>query len=231
MSSSSQRLILFDVDQTLLSTRGGDRKALNTAFSELYEIEDAFEGVGFGGRMDLSIMTEVYRINNVPDGDRNMDEFKTIYFERLAQVLPVWDNGIVYPGVRELLRALEPEGGVQLGLATGNFREAAFIKLRRYGLDGYFVEGGFGGDHPERPEVVADAISKCQEIVGKVYERSEIFVIGDSISDVKAGQANGINSVAVATGHYDTQKLASLHPTHVFQDLSDTERVLKAILG
>ena len=170
MSSSSQRLILFDVDQTLLSTRGGDRKALNTAFSELYGIEDAFKGVGFGGRMDLSIMAEVYRINNVPDGDRNMDEFKTIYFERLAQVLPVWDNGIVYPGVRELLRALESEEGVQLGLATGNFREAAFIKLQRYGLDGYFVEGGFGGDHPERPEVVADAIVKCQEIAGKVYE-------------------------------------------------------------
>ena len=171
MSSSSQRLILFDVDQTLLSTRGGDRKALNTAFSELYEIEDAFEGVGFGGRMDLSIMAEVYRINEVAEGHRRLDDFKAIYFGHLARILPEWDNGIVYPGVRELLRALESEGGVQLGLATGNFREAAFIKLRRYGLDGYFVEGGFGGDHPERPEVVADAISKCQEIVGKVYER------------------------------------------------------------
>ena len=226
-----QRLILFDVDQTLLSTRGGDRKALNTAFSELYGMEDAFAGVGFGGRMDLSIMAEVYRINNVPEGNRRLDDFKVIYFGHLARILPEWDNGIVYPGVRELLRVLESEEGVQLGLATGNFREAAFIKLQRYGLDGYFAEGGFGGDHPERPEVVADAIANCQALSGKVYERNEIFVIGDSISDVKAGQANGINSVAVATGHYDTQKLASLHPTHVFQDLSDTERVLKAILG
>ena len=225
-----QRLILFDVDQTLLSTRGGDRKALNTAFSELYGIEDAFEGVGFGGRMHLSIMAEVYRINNVPEGDRRLDDFKSIYFERLAQVLPDWDSGIVYPGVRELLGALESEEGVQLGLATGNFREAAFIKLRRYGLDGYFVEGGFGGDHPERPEVVADAITKCQKLAGKDYERNEIFVIGDSISDVEAGRANGINSVAVATGHYDAQKLASLNPTYVFQDLSDTKNVLKALL-
>ena len=225
-----QRLILFDVDQTLLSTRGGDRKALNTAFSELYGIEDAFEGVGFGGRMDLSIMAEVYRINEVAEDDRRLDDFKSRYFEHLERILPEWENGIVCPGVRDLLMALDSSKDVRLGLATGNFREAAFIKLQRYGLDGFFEEGGFGGDHPERPEVVADAIAKCQALADTVYERNNIFVIGDSISDVKAGQANDINSVAVATGHYDTQKLASLNPTHVFQDLSDTKSVLKVLL-
>lgn len=224
------KLILFDVDQTLISTRGGDRKALNTAFSELYGISDAFEGVGFGGRMDLSIMAEVYRINDVAEVDRRLEDFKARYFERLARILPEWDNGIVYPGIRELLTRLNSMEGVQLGLATGNFREAAFIKLQRYGLDGYFEEGGFGGDHPERPAVVADAITKCQALSGSVYDRKDIFVIGDSISDVKAGQANGINSVAVATGRYDAKKLASLGPTFVFKDLSDIEEVLKALL-
>ena len=226
-----QRLILFDVDQTLLSTRGGDRKALNTAFSEMHGIENAFEGVGFGGRMDLSIMAEVYRINSVSEGDRRLDEFKSTYFELLAEVLPDWNEGIVYPGVRELLSILESEYGVQLGLATGNFREAAFIKLRRYGLDGYFAEGGFGGDHPERPAVVADAIARCRALSGKSYGREEIFVIGDSISDVEAGRANGINSIAVATGHYNVQRLRELGPTHVFEDLSDTKSVLKVLLG
>ena len=226
-----QRLILFDVDQTLLSTRGGDRKALNTAFREMYGIHNAFEGVGFGGRMDLSIMAEVYRISGVPEGDRRFDECKVLYFKHLTEILPKWDSGIVYPGVRELLGALESESGVQIGLATGNFREAAFIKLQRYGLDGCFEEGGFGGDHPERPAVVADAIAKCQALSGNEYRQNEIFVIGDSISDVEAGRANGIKTVAVATGHYDTVKLESLGPTHVFKDLSDTETVLKALLG
>lgn len=226
-----QRLILFDVDQTLLSTRGGDRKALNTAFGELYGIEDAFDGVGFGGRMDLSIMAEVYRINDVAEGDKRLGEFKIRYFGHLARILPDWDSGIVYPGVRELLQALVSEQGVQLGLATGNFREAAFIKLKRYELDGFFGEGGFGGDHPERPEVVADAIARCQELAAKEYERNEIFVIGDSVSDVQAGQANGINSVAVATGHYDAARLAALGPTFVFEDLSDTQEVLNALLA
>ena len=225
------RLILFDVDQTLISTRGGDRKALNTTFQELHCIDDAFEGISFGGRMDLSIMDQVYSHWGVAEGDRCLGDFKARYFELLEQILKDWEMGIVYPGIPELLRTLGSRAGVQLGLATGNFRESAFIKLRKYGLDTFFEEGGFGGDHPERPEVVADAIVKCQTLSGKVYEREDIFVIGDSISDVEAGRANGINSVAVATGHYDIAKLKSLGPTFVFEDLSDTERVLGALLG
>ena len=197
----------------------------------MYGIDDAFDGVGFGGRMDLSIMAEAYRVNDVAAGDRRLEDFKARYFERLHEILPDWNEGIVYPGIRDLLGALDAETDVRMGLATGNFREAAFIKLQRYGLDEFFEEGGFGGDHPERPEVVADAIAKCQALSGSVYNREEIFVIGDSISDVEAGRANGINTVAVAIGHYDTRKLGSLGPTHVFEDLSDTKRVLKTLLG
>ena len=225
------RLILFDVDQTLISTRGGDRKALNSTFQELHGIDDAFEGMSFGGRMDLSIMDQVYSHWGVAEGDRRLGDFKVRYFELLELILKDWETGIVYPGIPELLSALDSRAGVHLGLATGNFRESAFIKLRKYGLDTFFEEGGFGGDHPNRPEVVADAIVKCQTLSGSVYEREDIFVIGDSISDVEAGRANGIKSVAVATGHYDTTKLKSLGPTFVFEDLSDTERVLGALLG
>ena len=225
-----QRLILFDVDQTLISTRGGDRKALNDTFQELHGIADAFEGISFGGRMDLSIMDQVYSHWGVAEGDRCLSDFKARYFELLEQVLKDWEMGIVYPGIPELLRALDSRAEVQLGLATGNFRESAFIKLRKYGLDTFFEEGGFGGDHPDRPKVVADAIVKCQALSRKVYEREDIFVIGDSVSDVEAGRANGINSVAVATGHYDTVKLKALGPTFVFDDLSDTEKVLEALL-
>ena len=225
------RLILFDVDQTLISTRGGDRKALNTTFQELHGIDDGFEGMNFGGRMDLSIMDQVYSHWGVAEVDRYLGDFKARYFELLEQILKDWEMGIVYPGIPELLRTLGSRAGVQLGLATGNFRESAFIKLRKYGLDTFFEEGGFGGDHPERPQVVADAIVKCQALSGMVYEREDIFVIGDSISDVEAGRANGINSVAVATGHYDTAKLKALGPTFVFEDLSDTKKVLDALLG
>ncbi len=82
-----------------------------------------------------------------------------------------------------------------------------------------------------RTEVVADALVKCQTLSGRVYDRREIFLIGDSPSDVEAGKANGINTVAVATGRCDVETLLALHPTHVFQDLSDTGRVLEVLLG
>ncbi len=230
-----QRLILFDVDLTLVDTTECNLLAFNSAFEQVHGIPDAFDLTVFDGGLDLPLMTEMYRKWGITQPDSmtfpDLSEFTTVYFDHLAKGLENWTEGYECPGARELLEALVREPGVQLGLETGNFREAAFIKLRKFGLDVFFEEGGFGGDWTTRMEVVADAIAKCQALVGTIYERSNIFVIGDSISDVKAGQANGIYSVAVATGHYDTQKLGALNPTYVFPDLSDTAKVLEALLG
>ena len=228
-----QRLILFDVDLTLIITTGCNLLSLNRAFEQVHRIPDAFNDVVFGGGLDLPLMTEMYKKWGLTKGNPNelpdLSEFKAVYFDHLVRRLETWTDGYMCPRARALLEALARDPGVQLGLETGNFREAAFIKLQKYGLDSYFKEGGFGGDHPDRPKVVADAILKCQTLSGKVYEREDIFVIGDSISDVEAGRANGINSVA--TGHYDAEKLKALGPAFVFEDLSDTEKVLEALLG
>ena len=166
-----QRLILFDVDQTLISTRGGDRKALNDTFQELHGIDDAFEGISFGGRMDLSIMGQVYSHWGVAEGDRCLGDFKARYFELLEQVLKDWEMGIVYPGIPELLKALDSRAGVQMGLATGNFRESAFIKLRKYGLDTFFEEGGFGGEAGRANGInsVAVAITETLKALGPTF--------------------------------------------------------------
>ena len=95
--------------------------------------------------------------------------FKATYFENLTTLLSNWPKGLICPGVPALLEALASEATVQLGLETGNFREAAFIKLRKFGLDSFFEDGGFGGDFTEREQVVADAISSCQVRSGKSY--------------------------------------------------------------
>ena len=120
---------------------------------------------------------------------------------------------------------------MDLGLATGNFREAAFIKLKKYGLDHFFDDGGFGGDFEERTQVVAEAIARCQRRTGREYAGDDICVIGDSPSDVTAGQANGVRTVAVATGSLSAEELKALNPTYLFPDLSDTEEVLTRLLG
>ena len=219
------KLLLFDVDQTILTTKGGDRKALNMAFKELFGIEDGFKGIEFAGRMDLAIVKDALRIwgmDHILDPDV-MAKFKSVYFKLLEDVLGKWSEGYEYPGVRVLLECLSRRGDVDIGLITGNFRESAFIKLRRYGFDMYFCEGGFGGDSEERPQVVNLAIQRCEAKKGVTYARGDMYVIGDSPADILAGQANSIRTVAVATGYSSLEKLQTYGPTHIFHDLSDIE--------
>ena len=233
-----QRLVLFDIDQTLVSIGGGNRpqlQALNIAFEQIYGIPNAFEDVAFTGGMDLPLMIEVYRkwgmmtggSEDIPD----MSDFKATYFEHLTDLLETWNEGVLCPGVVDLLEALALNPAVQLGLETGNFREAAFIKLRRYGLDVFFEDGGFGGDCTERRQVVAAAIASCQRVSGRTYSPEDVILVGDSPSDLEAGNANGVRTLAVATGFYSVDDLAKLNPSYVLPDLSDTERVLALLLG
>ena len=230
-----QHLILFDVDQTLVSIRGGDVIALNAAFEQIHGITEAFREFTFAGGLDLPLMIEAYRkwgIMTVADGEApDLSEFKSAYFEHLTRTLETWTEGMVCPGAPDLLKALASDSRVQLGLETGNFRESAFIKLHRYGLGVFFEEGGFGGDHFERREVVASAIAKCQELSGRTYSPGEIFLVGDTPHDVEAGRANGVRTLAVATGNYSVEELAKLNPTYVLPDLSDTDRVLGLLIG
>lgn len=227
-------MILFDVDQTLVSIRGGDVIALNAAFEQVHGIAEAFREFTFAGGLDLPLMIEAYRkwgimtdgAGKIPD----LSVFKAAYFEHLTRILGTWVKGMVCPGVPELLESLASDSQVQLGLETGNFRESAFIKLHRYGLDVFFEEGAFGGDHFERREVVATAIAKCQERSGRTYSPGEIFLVGDTPHDVEAGRANGVRTLAIATGNYTFEELTKLNPTYVLADLSDTERVLRLLL-
>ena len=234
MEADSQRLILFDVDQTLVSLRGGSAKALNSAFEEVHRIPDAFSGMTFAGGLDLPLMKEMYLKWQLTPGSSgtmpDLTDFKSAYFRHLRELLETWTDGEVCPGVPVLLEALASEPDVQLGLETGNFRESAFIKLRRFGLDSYFQDGGFGGDHMDRTEVVASAIVACQEKSGRTYSNDQIVVVGDTPSDIRAGHANQVQTLAVATGHYTADELREHRPSHLLQDLSDTAGVIKLLL-
>ncbi len=232
-----RRLVLFDIDNTLIGIGSGNlpqRRAMNAAFERAHGIPDAFDDVPFTGGMDLPLMIEVYRKWGQMTGESetppDMSAFKAAYFEGLARNLDDWLGGSICPGAPDLLAALDADPRVQLGLETGNFREAAFIKLGRYGLDGFFQEGGFGGDHMEKRQVVAAAIERCQGVSGLSYGTGEVFLVGDTPSDVEAGTANGIETIAVATGFFSVKELAACHPNHVLPDLSDTRTVLDLIL-
>ena len=232
------KLVIFDIDQTLISINCGNlpqRQALNIAFEQVHGVPDAFEDVTFAGGMDLPLMVEVYRrwgFNaNVLQGLSDMSRFNAAYFDSLARKLATWTKGVICPGVPDLLETLASNPNVQLGLETGNFKEAAFIKLRKYGLDRYFEAGGFGGEHTQRHQLVASAIADCQKLSGRVFASENVFVIGDSPSDIEAGKANSVRTLAVATGLYSVEDLAKFNPDHVLPDLSDTGTVLRLLLG
>ena len=153
-------------------------------------------------------------------------------FDTFQEILETWPEVETCPGVPALLDALASNQGVQLGLETGNFREAAFIKLRRFGLDIYFDEGGFGGDYMDRTQVVAAAIAECQERSGRSYCPGEIFVVGDTTSDIVAGQENGpLRRCPSAQGQFSIDELRKFNPSHILKDLSDTAGVLRLLLG
>ena len=235
MELDYQRLILFDVDQTLVNLSGSSGSALDSAFEEVHGIAEASVGMIPPGSLDLPLLKEMYRkwqlMSQESDEMPDLHDVKATYFDHLKKVLDSWTSGYICSGVCPLLSSLASEPNVQLGLQTGNFRESAFIKLRKFGLDTYFKDGGFGGEHMDRTAVVASAIGACQERSGRTYSNSQIFVVGDTPSDIQAGHANEVQTLAVATGHYTADELHMHHPSHLLRDLSDTARVINLLLN
>ena len=229
-------LVLFDIDHTLINCGSLPQlRALNTAFQQVYSIRNAFDEVTFTGGLALPLLMEAFRKWSLTGDDGelppNITAFKQAYLHNLGKFLEDWTAGGTCPGVLPLLKALALNPQVQLGLETGNFREEAYVKLRRYGLDQFFEAGGFGGDHFERPQLVASAIADCQRRSGKTYGPDSVVLVGDSPADIESGKANGIRTVAVATGSFSPQELSQYNPDHILDDLSDTDRVLRLLLG
>ena len=226
-------IILFDVDQTLLYSGGAGSLAMRRAFHQLYGIEDGFRRVEFSGRTDWGILRDAMQQHGLggsaEDFREEMGRFQETYYRLLEPALREAESGGVMPGVAELLEALAGREGVRMGLGTGNFRQAAFLKLRHFGLDGYLSEGGFGDDAEDRGELIGIAIERVGG--GDRVDSRSIWVIGDTPLDIAAAQANGARSLGVATGKDSVDELRAAGADLALEDLRDTEAVLAALLG
>jgi phosphoglycolate phosphatase len=224
---SPLNVVLFDLDQTLLRTGGAGVLAMNRAFQEMFGIADALADIPYAGRTDPSILRDALRKHGI-DGDfrRIVAEFKERYVWHLERTL--WETqGQVLPGIPELLSALHLREDVTLGLATGNFREGAQLKLRRYGLDGHFQSGAFGDDAEDRAQLVALAARRA----ARGREPARVLVVGDTPLDVAAALACGFVPVGVATGYYSQDDLRQAGASLVFPDFSDWQRALSLLLS
>jgi phosphoglycolate phosphatase-like HAD superfamily hydrolase len=228
------RLVLFDIDGTLLLTAGAGRRAITAALSDEVEDPAAFAGIRFDGKTDPQIVAEMLAMAG-QDAERESERVRRLcerYVGLLAMELgrPT-TRTTVMPGVEPLLQRLERTPGVLLGLLTGNLVEGAALKLRSAGIDpDRFRVGAYGSDAAHRPHLPEIAARRAAPYFGRVPAGAEVVIIGDTPADIHCGSGISARAVAVATGSYSVAELVACGPHAAFEDLSDTERVLEAIL-
>lgn len=229
-----RRLVLFDIDGTILLTAGAGRRAITAALGEVVGNFDAFAQVRFDGKTDPQIVGELLAAAGHA-APHDVDRVQALCRRYVAllehELVSPASATTVMPGVCELLDRLEEHPEVLLGLLTGNVAEGAALKLRAAGLDpARFVVGAYGSDSAHRSELPAIAARRAEPHFGRIPDGQEVVIIGDTPADVACGRPVGARAIAVATGGYSTADLAACGPHAVFADLSGTASVLAAIL-
>ncbi len=220
------RVVLFDIDNTLLYSGGAGSFAMNMAFNELFGIADGFARVEFSGRTDLFILESGLAEHGIAGGvEKHLAAFTSRYYALLPEALAQRD-GHLMPGFPELLSALR-DAGVSLGLATGNFSRGAALKLEYYGIADFFAGGGFGEVSRDRADVVAAAIRNVADGAAP----SDVLVVGDTPHDITSALANGVVGVGVATGTFTVEELRDSGTSRVYRDFADWQAVARDLAG
>ena len=229
MNPPPNRLLLFDVDSTLL--RGGPAKlaftrALEAVYGQLHHPSD----LDFSGKTDPQIVRELAEGNGLTPEEvkAEMPRVWRWYLAELGDLIRQEPPRIL-PGVVSLLDELARRGDAALGLVTGNLAQGARLKLTAVGLDGRFPVGAYGSDHEERNRLPGIAVERANQHWGQSFSPSRVVVVGDTPRDVECARAHGARCVAVATGRFSTEALARERPDHVLEDLQDTARVLEVL--
>ncbi|NWK57173.1 HAD family hydrolase [Verrucomicrobiaceae bacterium N1E253] len=217
------RLLLFDIDCTLIDTGGAGMAALKQAACELFGAD--------GPELDLAGSTDAGIVMGMLDHfsrDLAHETFYEVYLNYLSPNLAQF-TGSVLPGVVPLLDSLVRED-VAVGLLTGNIAEGAWEKLRHYGLHDYFAFGAFGDDHHDRNRLGPVALERASAHYGNEFSAEKTVVIGDTPKDIACGKAIGAVTLAVATGGFSSEQLELYQPDHLFEDLQ-SDQVLDVLLS
>lgn len=220
------KVILFDIDGTLVRTGGAGKVAMESALCEEFGVALSSEEVPYSGRTDRAIGHDLLAGHDIAPTPANLTKLIDGYLARLPGCLGRV-SGVVCPGVGDLLGVLRGRADVVLGLLTGNVRRGAETKLSHYGLWHHFPCGGFGDDHHDRDDVARSAVRSVRQHVGRDVNPADVWVIGDTPLDVSCARAVGANVVAVATGWHPIDDLAACGPDVLLADLSDPGDLLR----
>jgi len=214
------RLVLFDIDGTLVHTGGAGTAAFTKTFARHFNLHHGTEKMKFAGRTDVSLVREFFRIHGVAETPENFELFFEHYVFWLQHILEQ-NGGKACRGVRQFLHDLQslPQSPV-LGLLTGNIQLGAEIKLRHFGLWEMFQFGGFADDHEDRNHIAVAALARGHRVLGKDLQPQEIVVVGDTPFDVRCGKFIGAKTLAVATGGAKFAELSKHTADWTVEDLT-----------
>jgi len=224
------RLVLFDIDGTLLLTHGAGMRALNRAFQVNHVLPDAVKAVHPDGKTDPQIVREIMTIcgRDSECTSEMFDSFFASYLSFLREEMAACTQLRIMPGVRELLTRLAGETDFAVGLATGNIEEGAWLKVRCAQLDSFFHFGGFGSDSEDRTDVIRRGITRGTTLVAPRSVEAA-FVIGDTPRDIIHGKAAAARTIGVATGTYSLETLQKHGPDLAVQTLEAIEPVMRLL--
>lgn len=222
-------ICFFDIDGTLVNTRGAGGHALAGAMASQFGIDARHDDVPTSGRTDRAIVADLFRRHRVENNDVNWRHFLAGYVEHLQRQLPL-RQGEVLPGIVQLLSQLAARDDVAVGLLTGNTQRGAQLKLQHFAIDHHFAFGGFGDDHLERNDVAAHAVTVAAGHLAVQPVAGRTVVIGDTPLDILCARHIGAKAVAVATGIHPRHELETAEPDILVDDLSDGNCVLELLV-
>ncbi|HNQ72243.1 MAG TPA: HAD family hydrolase [Verrucomicrobiota bacterium] len=215
------KLVLFDIDGTLVHTGGAGVKAFAKTFATEFGLTQGLEHMRFAGGTDTALVRKFFHLNGITPAAEHFTRFFEHYVFWLDHLLPQSETATC-PGVWELIRALQalPDAPT-LGLLTGNIQLGAEIKLRHFNLWSEFVLGAFADDHEERDDIARAAHRRGAQFLGRPLRGAEVLVIGDTPLDIKCGRAIGAHVLAVATGGATREALEQHQPDWLISDLRE----------
>ena len=221
-----RRLLLFDIDGTLINSGGAGVHALQVALFERYGIKDDLHDIEIAGRTDSGIALQILQKYGTASTDENISAFLNDYIRLLALALP-GRNGRLLPGILELLKRLKESSQLVLALLTGNTARGAEMKLKHYGIWDFFEFGAFADDDRDRSKLGGFAQARALAKYGREFLGADIDVIGDTPHDIACGKVINARTIAVATGSCSREQLAKHQPDFIFDDLSQVDAVMQ----